>query len=82
MNPGISLCVVNSRVQVLDRLASPAGPGVKPRPTRHRGRARAGSLCSEERSPGISNSAVSSTQSEAEKTGKPSAYWSWSCFSD
>ena len=30
--------------------ASPAGPGVKPRPTRHRGRARAGSLCSEERS--------------------------------
>ena len=48
--------------------ASPAGPGVKPRPTRHRGRARAGSLCSEERSPGISNRAVPSTQSEAEKT--------------
>ena len=37
MNPGISLCVGNSHVQVLDRLASPAGPGVKPRPTRHRG---------------------------------------------
>ena len=82
MNPGISLCVGNSHVQVLDRLASPAGPGVKPRPTRHRGRARAGPLCSEELSPGISNCAISSTQSEAEKMGRPSAYWSWSCFSD